>query len=374
MKIKILALIFIFAPLFLFGQIKNNSSHSTSNLTCSNCHSCSIPTKENPCIKPCPRESMIRIDQKAEEGPRIIVINKLKDTDIYELAKFSHLAHAEMSDMTGGCRTCHHYNPPGNVIGCSECHESSRKRIDINKPDLKGAYHQQCVNCHRAWSGKTDCVFCHEIKDKVIIEKQTSTKEIKKRIHPEIRTPEKIVFKTNTNKGKLVTFYHNEHTSFFGLECSQCHSHESCVKCHQQINKSIPGKVSLAEHHKKCSSCHDTKTSCNNCHSNKESGSFDHKSKTGFDTSKFHSKIICNRCHTSKGVFSGLIKECASCHNKWTPEYFKHILTGLTLDDTHKEFECESCHKEKTFENPECTDCHDGYKYPEKLPGKVNKR
>lgn len=367
MKIKILYWFLI--PLSIFGQTKIDKNHSSQNIKCSTCHSCEIPTKENPCIKPCPRESMIRIDQKAEDAPRILTIDRIKETDIYAPVKFSHLAHAEMSDLAGGCRTCHHYNPPGNVIGCSECHATQRQRTDINKPDLKGAYHQQCMNCHRAWSGNTDCISCHEIKgkEKVIA---SVTSDGKKRIHPEIKTPDKIKFDTNIKHGKQVTFYHAEHNELFGLECSDCHSNESCVKCHAVEKVKSPKKLSSKEKHKKCSSCHNTESNCSSCHSNFEKGGFNHAVVTGFDLTKYHGKLNCSRCHTTKSQFKGLKNECKNCHGEWTWENFNHKITGLVLDDTHGEFECENCHKEATYTKPECSDCHEDKSYPKDLPGK----
>ena len=282
---KLIIIILIALPFIANGQSKLSSTHANQNLTCSNCHSCTIPTKENPCIKPCPRENLIRIDQEPEEGPSIIVIDKLRDTDIYAPVKFSHLAHAEMADMTGGCRTCHHYNPPGNVIGCSDCHETSRNRTDISKPDLKGAYHQQCMTCHRAWSGKTDCTDCHTAKEKAEVKPVKVKNEKPKRIHPEIKTPDKITFNTKTDKGKLVTFYHNDHTDLFKLECSQCHSNESCSKSHSQIKKPADKKLTFAEQHKKSSNTHETNNNCNTCHSYSVVARFNNKVSTGLDLS-----------------------------------------------------------------------------------------
>ncbi|MDH7606124.1 MAG: cytochrome c3 family protein, partial [Melioribacter sp.] len=117
---KRLLIILLIGSISINAQTKISKSHSQQSLNCSTCHSCDIPTKENPCLKACPRESMIRIDQKPEEGPKVLIINKIKETDVYDPVVFSHLAHAEMADISGGCRTCHHYNPPGNVIACSE--------------------------------------------------------------------------------------------------------------------------------------------------------------------------------------------------------------------------------------------------------------
>ncbi len=82
-------------------------------------------------------------------------------SDLYDPVNFSHRAHAEMSGISGGCKMCHHYNPPGKIVNCEYCHEKERNRTDITKPDLKGAYHRQCIDCHKQWNKSTDCIQCH---------------------------------------------------------------------------------------------------------------------------------------------------------------------------------------------------------------------
>ncbi len=118
MKAKILITLF-FCSLFVNAQTQKQVHPNLNGITCKTCHSCDIPTKENPCIIPCPREKMVSIDQFPEEGPAVLTIDKFKkQSDIYAPVIFSHLLHAEMSGMAGGCKMCHHYNPPGQVIGC----------------------------------------------------------------------------------------------------------------------------------------------------------------------------------------------------------------------------------------------------------------
>ena len=126
-----------------------------------------------------------------------------------------------MADMSGGCTYCHHFNPPGKVLACAECHEAALLRDDINKPGLKGAYHRQCLDCHRTWSHKTDCVMCHERK----VEGQTDEQELNlkaeliKKSHSAVKVPKKIVKETEYEDGPLVTFFHKLTNSwtFFSL-------------------------------------------------------------------------------------------------------------------------------------------------------------
>jgi hypothetical protein len=319
---------------------------------------------------------MVSIDQSPEEGPAVLIIDKFKNqSNIYAPVVFSHRLHAEMSGMAGGCKMCHHYNPPGQVIGCADCHELIRKRSDVSKPDLKGAYHRQCMECHRAWSGKVECVSCHEPSGSVQKTKeQALADKSAKRLHPNIITPSTIKFETPKASGKMVTFYHSQHIDLFGLECQSCHSNESCGKCHTKNKTASLKSKTTGEKHAVCSNCHDTKSNCSSCHSNSVKEGFNHKEMTGFDTSKFHSKLSCSRCHTEKGNFKGLNKECINCHGKWTQENFDHKLTGIALDETHGALECAECHQEKSFSKPVCKNCHDDKSYPQNVPGKLLKK
>ena len=81
----------------------------------------------------------------------------------YGPVHFAHKMHADMSEMSGGCYGCHHYNSTSMaILSCRECHPKARAREDISMPDLKGAYHRQCMDCHRQWNHSTDCNGCHQ--------------------------------------------------------------------------------------------------------------------------------------------------------------------------------------------------------------------
>ncbi len=66
---------------------------------------------------------------------------------------FSHRAHAD--DYGATCVECHH---TGKNVKCSSCHLRRDKGNIIN---LKGAFHQQCLGCHRKTSGPKACGRCH---------------------------------------------------------------------------------------------------------------------------------------------------------------------------------------------------------------------
>ncbi len=371
-------LIVLISLLVSSAQIKKD--HSGQNITCETCHVCRVPTKDDPCLRACPRLLMIKQFPSPETGPDVVVMDDL--TDRYMPGVFPHKLHAQMSEMTGGCIACHHYNTLGPILNCKECHSIKRKREDITKPDLKGAYHQQCLNCHRQWSHKTECVSCHEKKNgNTGLSVAQLISRFKNKSHPEVNKPDVIVYDTNYDKGKLVTFYHKEHSTLFGLKCIDCHNNENCIRCHdlQKKNKEqisgfdLPVKVQVSkeERHLKCFGCH-ANNKCSFCHSNEKMKPFDHKLRTGWALNRFHKKLSCIKCHGNKKSFTKLNSNCNNCHSGWTPETFNHKITGLVLDDNHSDIDCEECHLNRDFGNkPVCDNCHDDKNWPENKPGRM---
>ena len=369
---KRLSLLLVLVLIFSINsnaQDKKFTSHSEKALKCSNCHSCEIPTKENPCLIECPREELVTVRQSPEEGPEVIKINKLRgNEDLYKEVVFTHRLHSEMAEMSGGCVSCHHYNPPGKIVACNSCHNEERKREDVNRPDLKGAYHRQCMDCHREWSGNTNCDGCHQLNN-TSLSKEDLVAKAKAKTHPKIETPDRIKFETPDAEGK-VTFLHKEHIDLFGLDCQTCHSNEGCVKCHDQRPEQMKKPRTVEIQHQLCSDCHDTDDNCSSCHNDKEPKGFNHLVSTGFDILKYHSKLDCQRCHVNQGKFTGLNKSCSSCHGEWSWSNFDHKVTKTVLDEMHGELDCESCHTSEDYSKPTCESCHDDITYPEFIPGK----
>ncbi len=358
---------------FTFSQT-NVGKHSLQNVNCKTCHTCDVPTKQNPCLVECPREVMVTVHQSAEKGPDVVKIDKLADK--YLPVTFSHKVHAQMSDMSGGCKGCHHFNTAGPILSCEDCHSVERKRDDISKPDLQAAYHRQCINCHKEWSGNSDCNSCHLPKGSTITNKET---KIGKN-HPEVVEPTKLVYETNYNKGKIVTFFHDEHTKLFGAECVSCHQQENCTRCHDKtkdakvVSTSIPEKItkSASEHHQPCFKCHEN-DECSKCHLDKPMEPFNHKVSTGWALNRFHEKLECVKCHGTGNQFTKLNNACVSCHKDFVAGEFKHERTGLKLDDIHTDFDCGDCHTSNNFSKTDCSGCHDDKSYPKDIPGTIVK-
>lgn len=355
--------------------------HSRQALDCKSCHDCEYPTRRSPCLKICPRQGMISVYHSADEGPEVVEMDAIKKD--YEPVIFSHKLHAQMSEMSlGGCQGCHHYNTTGPVLACKKCHESSRKREDKSIPDLNGAYHRQCMPCHRQWDISLNCNSCHATRGKVDpARRKLELDRIKGVNHPKITEPGRITMITRYEKGKIVTFYHDEHIKVFGINCVTCHKDENCLSCHNKTN-AITGRMSpndrrfkanksIEEHHKPCNTCHKN-AKCEKCHTENPQQPFNHEVASGWPLNKYHSQLNCTNCHQKKGRFEKLSNQCFSCHKNFVLGKFNHKVTGLALSANHIELDCNNCHTDKNFkEKPKCSDCHDDKSFPKDKPGKM---
>jgi hypothetical protein len=363
----IVAAIVMLFSLSLYTQEQKH--HSQTKIDCQECHSCDIPTHSNPCLKLFPdfRRSGITILHSAEDVPELLVIDTLSNE--YEPSVFTHKLHAEMAAMSGGCASCHHFNPPGKILACVDCHEAGA-RTDLSKPGLKGAYHRQCLTCHREWSNTTNCTVCHDTKGSSAVSDKA---EFIGKSHEKMELPAKVVYQTDEDENPLVTFYHDEHNELFDIGCADCHQNESCSRCHDQTDK-----VTTVEKdaHDNCINCHeqaiDDDDKCKKCHDTKEKKRFTHAAH-GWKLNKYHEALSCNSCHLNN-KFGRLSTNCVSCHKEWKDNTFEHSVTGLKLDEDHIENDCSDCHIDMNFiKKPFCNDCHDDYAWPAQKPGKVIK-
>jgi len=328
-------------------------------INCSKCHTCDVPTRSEPCLKTCPRTGMVHQTAKhlLAEAPDNMVLDELED--LYLPVHFSHKLHASMAQMGHDCATCHHYSPEGHIPPCKECHGGEENPADLTRPTLMGAYHRQCLSCHREWSHDTKCVICHlptPGKDMVTPGGFDST-DIIGISHPVITEPVKKVYHTPYEKQPIVTFQHKEHIDLFGFRCVDCHQEENCSYCHD-IEKTEESAKSQEEVHAICNDCH-IDDACDKCHDTQERPGFSHN-QTGWPLGNYHNDLDCWACHPTGKKISKLSKMCHTCHRGWTTENFKHAVTGLKLDEIHADMDCTDCHAEGRYDkDPVCSDCHD---------------
>jgi hypothetical protein len=194
----------------------------------------------------------------AQPAPDVVMLDEL--VAVYEPVPFDHRTHAAMAEMWQGCETCHHRTPTvataaasqpaglvsraktqanaANMPACKECHDVANQSADIRMPNLKGAYHRQCLNCHREWANENGCSACHREQKKGKAHDSRdpapppppTVDDIVGRMHPPIPEPETRVYQARFTPavGSSVLFRHKEHTARYGLKCSSCHHRDNC--------------------------------------------------------------------------------------------------------------------------------------------------
>jgi hypothetical protein len=359
----------------LVAQQHGMKGSTKSAINCKTCHTCEYPTVQVPCLIDCPREDLITVRHSAASGPTVIRMDVFKER--YGPVIFSHRLHAEMAGMGGGCESCHHYNTTGPVLKCSVCHETADRK-ELERPGLLAAYHRQCISCHREWSQTVECQSCHPP-----IHGNTSAADggraavLKTKAHKVAVEPKKRLYDTNYDKGRLVTFYHDQHTQLFGLACTQCHSRQGCIQCHD-VNKDASKELVVSstdarsedEKHAACFSCHKDDR-CSQCHRDSELKPFNHLERSGWAIEPYHAHLRCQHCHGSKARFTRVSSNCNACHSLATSGSFRHQVTGLILDDNHSGLSCDDCHAKNNFMAvPSCGNCHDDKTWPRDRPGR----
>lgn len=367
---------------FALAQTAEHASKASNgpSIQCDECHTCVAPTPEAPCLRTCPRALAQKTAEafSARGGPSVVILDELEN--LYLPVPFDHRGHADMAQMAGGCSVCHHYTPEGlEHPACKTCHEVAALHVDIRKPGLKGAYHRQCMGCHREWSGETSCAACHQPKtgaSKTGSPSPPPTKDdLIGRMHPPIPEPEVEIYQTKweSDSSSRVSFRHKAHIHDYDLRCSDCHREDNCTRCHEEGKKHEQRVRTLEEHHKPCADCHRT-SPCDSCHI-LEGGSgpppFDH-ARTGWPLRPYHARQGCRACHPSV-PYTTRDRKCEACHASWTSGAFDHRVTGQALGDNHARADCADCHKDNDFERkPICDSCHeesDNVSFPARRPG-----
>jgi len=339
-------------------------------LDCRACHTAATPTKANPALIRCPR-LLVKDYHSVDEAPPTMTLGS--STGRYRPVAFSHRAHALMAGTGKGCEGCHHYDQARPIQKCAGCHSATRLRADLARPDLKGAIHRQCFDCHRDWNPGVTCGSCHG----AAADSATAGAPPRPAGPPKPKAPTRLVYQTGAAPGHTVTFFHDEHVQRFGLDCADCHQGTSCAACHRAAapaaaaSRAAPTPRTDTEAHARCFACHATDR-CATCHSDQppRTTGFDHRARTGWVLNRFHAPLPCQQCHVTAGSFIKINPDCESCHAGWQ-QRFAHQRTGLVLDEIHAGLDCASCHPDKTFSGPpSCTGCHDDKSYPVNRPGK----
>ena len=124
----------------------------------------------------------------SQAGPMPAVVELASLAQFYDGVEFDHGLHVDVADAcstchhhtTGGaaerapCTTCHDGSQTAATVACKDCHyrdpfspehivlaETGDQWFHVDKPGLKGAYHQNCLGCHRETGAPEGCQDCH---------------------------------------------------------------------------------------------------------------------------------------------------------------------------------------------------------------------
>jgi len=101
----------------------------------------------------------IQKTMKPVEFPHMVVIHKMNE--VLGKDKLADTFHADRRLL---CAGCHHNSPVGKrPPPCSSCHGAQENRGDINMPNLMGALHRNCLECHKKMkvTNYISCNSCH---------------------------------------------------------------------------------------------------------------------------------------------------------------------------------------------------------------------
>jgi hypothetical protein len=254
--------------------------------------------------------------QPQQKIPDTVLLDQINRSgkNLYKPVPFAHKKHAEMAETRTGCTTCHHHAPapsattqPAHVIptqadaaiipACRSCHPIERpadEKADIRMPTLKGAYHRQCLNCHKEWMAANACVVCHAASGPgnpaLAATTPPTPDDITGRMHKPLPEPADRIYiaRFTPVAGPQVLFRHNEHVKTHNIKCASCHQRDTCADCHAAepaatttpatqpaiILTTAPATAgphplrpakTWRDSHTPCISCHE-KDHCDHCH------------------------------------------------------------------------------------------------------------
>jgi hypothetical protein len=271
---------------------------------------------------------------------------------------------------------------------------------------------------HKHLEGMANCTQCHTLGEKVSNEKCLDChKEIKVRIDGQ-----RGYHYSDEIRGKQCVECHNDHHgrkfeiirfdkdkfnhNLTGYELEGAHMAKQCDDCHKSefiIDAEVKDKqftyLGLGT---SCLDCHEDyhqntlSVNCTDCHGQEKftpAAKFNHRDAQFVLRGK-HLEVDCIECHRVEEKngkkyqqFTGLqFANCTACHtdvhnNKFGPnctkchteqsfhtikdlEVFNHNLTNFTLEGSHQQVDCITCHKTNytdPLKHDRCMDCHSDY-------------
>ena len=111
----------------------------------------------------------VTIDALADQYEPSTFTHRRHIDSLMERIKDDKLAQAFHNKPETLCATCHHRSPlSATPPKCGSCHAKDTNAENSGRPNLKAAYHLQCMGCHQgmqvARPRNTDCTTCHKAR------------------------------------------------------------------------------------------------------------------------------------------------------------------------------------------------------------------
>jgi len=332
-----------------------------------------------------------------------------------EYLKFTQIEHNNCNDCHNdvhkgkferSCKSCHTVSGWRNVNTSDFDHSQTKYPLQGKHNDLK------CEQCHNSEKAKADikyafCIDCHDDNHKGQFTQRESKGECGE---------------CHTVNGFSPSLYTIDMHSKSDYPLEESHLAVPCFLCHaEQLPEAGLTFTKFQFNSTNCNVCHADRHSgsvdkftnekgCELCHSLSGWSSIDYDhSAHGFKLEGKHALIKCTHCHKTddtNGIeetlkFSGLNKECLTCHldthrgqftgnadiqgttknetrcqrchtpGNWFPDLFDHNRdSSFKLDGAHKKAKCGGCHKKIEKKNgsfvwfkpveQSCESCHSG--------------
>ncbi len=113
----------------------------------------------------------VKIDALSDEFEANVFNHRRHYSSLLKRVGDNKLAAAFHTDSTTLCAACHHNSPPSvTPPKCINCHSPTIDVQNPQRPNLKAAYHLQCMTCHDAMNVarplNTSCTTCHKERAK----------------------------------------------------------------------------------------------------------------------------------------------------------------------------------------------------------------
>lgn len=125
----------------------------------------SRPTMENP-VPADQIPETVTIKQLADQYEAVALPHRKIVLKLAEMVRDDRLAAQFHTDATTLCQGCHHNSPASlKPPQCGSCHGRSSEALNLTRPGLLAAYHQQCLECHDRMGiekpAARECTACH---------------------------------------------------------------------------------------------------------------------------------------------------------------------------------------------------------------------